>query len=96
MAAPRPVVTTTARRHNSSSYEHGRPADRLDTLTREVLITSGRSDVFHAPTGDGGSLCGMRDGDRRDLQHVPLRSVPCRACFSTDVYESFGGPPRER
>ena len=71
------------------------PADRLDTLTREVLITSGRSDVFHAPTGDGGSVCGMRDGDRRDLQQVPLRSVPCRACFSADVYESFDGPPRD-
>ena len=71
------------------------PADRLDTLTREVLITSGRSDVFHVPTGDGGSLCGMRGGDRRDLQHVPLRSVPCRACFSADVYESFDVPPRE-
>ena len=67
------------------------PADRLDTLTREVLITSGESDVFHAPTGDGGSLCGMRDGDRRDLRHVPLRSVPCRACFSADVYESSTG-----
>ena len=71
------------------------PADRLDTLTREVLITSRRSDVFHAPTGDGGSLCGMRYGDRRDLEHVPLRSVPCRACFSADVYESFDSPPRE-
>ena len=71
------------------------PGERLDSLTREVLITSGRSDVFHAPTGDGGSVCGMRDGHRRDLQQVPLRSEPCRACFSADVYESFDGPPRE-
>ena len=71
------------------------PGERLDSLTREVLSTSGRSDVFHAPTGDGGSLCGMRDGDRRDLQHVPLRSVPCRACFTIEVYERWDGPRRE-
>ena len=71
------------------------PGERLDSLTREVLITSGRSDVFHAPTGDGGSVCGMRDGHRRDLQHVPLRSVPCRACFTVEVYERWDGPPRE-
>lgn len=67
------------------------PGERLDSLTVEVLITSGESDVFHAPTADGGSVCGMRDGDRRDLQHVPLRSVPCRACFSADVFEAYDG-----
>ena len=70
------------------------PADRLDSLTREVLIVSGSCDVFHAPTGDGGSVCGMMDGRRVELQHVPLRTVPCRACFSRGVYERFSGPPR--
>ena len=70
------------------------PADRLDTLTREVLVTSRQSDVFHAPTGDDGSVCGMMDGRRVELQHVPLRTVPCRACFTREVHESFDGPPR--
>ena len=70
------------------------PADRLDSLTREVLVTSGSSDVFHAPTGDGGSVCGILGGRRVELAHVPLRTVPCRGCFSADVYERFDGPPR--
>ena len=71
------------------------PADRLDTLTREVLVTSRSSGVFHAPTGGGGSVCGMSSGDRRELCHVPLRTVPCRACFTREVYESFDGVPRK-
>ena len=65
------------------------PEDRLDTLTREVLITSGASDVFHTPTGDGGSLCGMQGGELRELQHAPLRSVPCRSCYTADVFEAY-------
>lgn len=70
------------------------PGDRLDCLTQEVLVSSGAGDVFHAPTGDGGSLCGMRSGDRRKLEHAPLRSVPCRMCFTAGVYERFDEPPR--
>jgi len=71
-----------------------RPSDRLDTLTREVLVTSSK-DVFHAPTGDGGSLCGMMGGHRREVEHAPLRSQPCAHCYTSEVVEEYDGPPGE-
>ena len=70
------------------------PGERLDSLTSEVVITSGRSKVFHAPSPDGGSVCGVRSGQRRELQHIQLRAVPCRHCFTDAVYEAWDGPPR--
>ncbi|MDB2239679.1 hypothetical protein [Halorubrum ezzemoulense] len=59
----------------------------LEELPAEVYVWT--QDVYHAPRDDGRTVCGMRmrGGRRHDAAHPPLRSRPCRVCFTEAVVE---------
>jgi len=59
----------------------------LDHLPAEVYATTRQ--VYHAPRDDGLTVCGlsMGSGRRHDAAHPPLRSRPCRGCFTEAVVE---------
>jgi hypothetical protein len=58
-----------------------------DELPAEVYAWTRH--VFHAPRDDGRTVCGMPmgGGRRHDAANPPLRSRPCRACFTEGVVE---------
>jgi hypothetical protein len=57
----------------------------LGHLPAEVYAVT--REVYHAPRDDGHTVCGMpmRNGRRHDAAHPPLRSRPCRECFTEAV-----------
>jgi hypothetical protein len=60
----------------------------LEELTDEILVISSDK-AFHAPAPDGGTHCGTPAGHRRELEHAPLRTRPCRHCFAEKVVEQY-------
>lgn len=64
---------------------------RLDALPIEALVVTGSSPLaFHAPAGDGVTLCGRRfDVSRRRVETMPAASRPCRRCFTDRVAEKY-------
>jgi hypothetical protein len=61
----------------------------LDELPAEVYAWT--PDVYHAPRDDGRTVCGMPMGGGcpHDAAHPPLRSRPCRVCFTEAVVEKY-------